>query len=512
MKPTQRPYSPEDQLKQLELLGLSGYRRPGETLEQAIQRAKSELEIEERRRREIEERERLMAMPPEFVVTLVHGTQLSRGLLGPIVGLFKWPGGMYREFLEGPAWIQSDSRLAQHLIQALGWRVRIEPFTWKAYNSVNARAIAMGQLRERLGRLRNDYPSAEQVVIAHSHGGNVVLSALSDPVEAQRILGVATLATPFLAARTRGEIRSLLDFGDALAAALMAGFATLSIGFATGAGWSWWGRAALVFIGVVLLMSGGGWASTRMKAAAENIAEKMAPTKLAAEQVTIVRTYGDEAVAVIAGARVTGAFVNQVWRGFSEPLLQALAELLEWIDYFGLRSTMRQFDLDRAKRDSPALGEQRRSSLPLSHESGDELSAWAHFKKTATPTIGPLIATAIQDNSNPALRWVVLGIGAVYGLPALIALAITMISVVPGIVFSLGLLPCGWTVPFAGPYLDVTAEPAPSGTWRVTQFDPSNERGLAHSKSYDDARVHEHLAQWIRDLSAAKKKKADCLV
>ena len=67
-------------------------------------------------------------------------------------------------------------------------------------------------------------------------------------------------------------------------------------------------------------------------------------------------------------------------------------------------------------------------------------------------------------------------------------------------------------MPFAGPYLDVTAEPAPWGTWRVTEFDPRDEKGLAHSKSYDDYRVHEHLVTWIKDLSQARKKEISSLI
>ena len=54
--------------------------------------------------------------------------------------------------------------------------------------------------------------------------------------------------------------------------------------------------------------------------------------------------------------------------------------------------------------------------------------------------------------------------------PALGALLIGIASVPFGVIFALGLLPCGWTLPFAGPYLNLTAEPAPPGTWSVTQL------------------------------------------
>src|SRR4051812_16440476 len=136
------------------------------------------LEVEERQQRESVERERLTAMPPAYVIVLVHGTQLSRWFLGPLVSFLKWPRGVYSEFQDGPAWIQQHSPLAEHLTEALGWRVRIEPFSWKGYNTVAARAAATYQLRAKLCKLREDYPGAEQVIIGHSHGGNVAMSAL----------------------------------------------------------------------------------------------------------------------------------------------------------------------------------------------------------------------------------------------------------------------------------------------------------------------------------------------
>ena len=203
--------------------------------------------------------------------------------------------------------------------------------------------MAAEQLRAKLNQLQKDYPDAEQVIIAHSHGGNVALSALTDRADARRILGVATLATPFLVARTRDTKGLLLDGADVLADALMAGFATVAIGLARGAGWSWWNWGIVVSVSVVLLMLGGVWATKKMRETAWNIAQNMKETKLAMEQVTVVRTSGDEAVAVITGARVTGEFVDLVWRRFSEPVLRRLSALLEWVDYLGLPSMLGEF-------------------------------------------------------------------------------------------------------------------------------------------------------------------------
>jgi hypothetical protein len=86
----------------------------------------------------------------------------------------KGQSALLREFAEGPAWIQPDGILADYLQEAVGWRVRIEPFRWrKGYNTVCARTVATQQLRTHLEDLRSRYSDAKQIVIAHNHGGNV---------------------------------------------------------------------------------------------------------------------------------------------------------------------------------------------------------------------------------------------------------------------------------------------------------------------------------------------------
>jgi hypothetical protein len=484
--------------------------RLGETFEQTATRLKAAEEEqkrearaaqEERERiaRDEQERQRLMAMPPEYVITLVHGTQLFRWLFEPFINPSKKQSGLLKELAEGPAWIQQDGKIARYLKKALGWRVRIEPFRWKGYNTVSARAVATKQLRTHLEDLRNRYPDAHQVVIAHSHGGNVAFAAIDDVVEAGRLLGAATLATPFLTARTR-RVEGLLDGGDAMAAALMSGFATLATGLAYGHGWSWWPWALVVCATVMVLILGGSWMTNAMKKTAATIEEVMKETKLRSEQVTIIRTRGDEAAAVIAGARVAGAFVDLGWRRFSEPVLEKLSDVLEWVDYFGLRSLYRK-SLREVRIDSP-----RPYTYRHTYGQNETPSLSEQIWHSVIPLIGPILVTAFQEQEHPVLKWMILAIAGLYGLPALLALLVTLISVIPAIVFCLGLLPCGWSVPFAGPYLDMTAEPAPPGTWLVTQVEPDGATGLSHSKSYNDPKVHEHLAGWIRERAKANKK------
>src|SRR5262245_12852384 len=90
--------------------------------ERRQERERQLREGQERQERENQERKLLEEMPPAYVVTLVHGTQLCRRIAEPLVSLFKWPRGLYRELQEGPPWIRTSSPLAGYLKEQLGWR------------------------------------------------------------------------------------------------------------------------------------------------------------------------------------------------------------------------------------------------------------------------------------------------------------------------------------------------------------------------------------------------------
>jgi hypothetical protein len=115
----------------------------------------------------------------------------------------------------------------------------------------------------------------------------------------------------------------------------------------------------------------------------------------------------------------------------------------------------------------------------------------------------PTLVLMMLDDANVMTRSLGAVLAIAYGLPAIVALLISIASIPFGIVFALGLLPCGWTLPFAGPYLDLTAEPAPPGTWSVTQLhgDPGAE--LSHGRSHDDLEAISFVCRWLNDRLAA---------
>ena len=106
----------------------------------------------------------------------------------------------------------------------------------------------------------------------------------------------------------------------------------------------------------------------------------------------------------------------------------------------------------------------------------------------------------LLTDAGPAAReWTMLAIG-VYGLPAALALFVVAIGIPFAVVSALSLLPCGWAAGFAGPYLHLTADPSPPGSWTLTQFETeADERKLFHSKAYQDKKVMEFLVKWIEE-------------
>jgi hypothetical protein len=83
----------------------------------------------------------------------------------------------------------------------------IKPLLWSGANSIFVRDQSALNLAQHLSAEHADHPQAAQLVIAHSHGGNVALRALHflHPSDDSRLRegdganpAVVTLATPFI--------------------------------------------------------------------------------------------------------------------------------------------------------------------------------------------------------------------------------------------------------------------------------------------------------------------------
>jgi hypothetical protein len=125
-----------------------------------------------------------------LVVWLVHGTW-PRGVFSA-----KWPA---TSPTGRPIWSQSGSAFNDDLkdqLSAHGFDAEIVPYVWSGANSALERDEAARSLAIRLQEEADK--GALNVVVGHSHGGNVALTAAAQYVTKPIEILVATLATPFI--------------------------------------------------------------------------------------------------------------------------------------------------------------------------------------------------------------------------------------------------------------------------------------------------------------------------
>lgn len=165
-------------------------------------------------------------------------------------------------------------------------------------------------------------------------------------------------------------------------------------------------------------------------------------------------------------------------------------------DYFGIRELQASIKLQASISESV-------SSRPFLNLN----KAWRPFRWTeelgkrlrqsVLPHV-PLLVFILLEAESAAQRWLGATLAVVYGIPAILAFIVSVVSIPFGIVLALGILPCGWTVPLAGPYLDLTAEPTPPGTWSVIQLRTNVEgKELSHLKAHDDPEVVIKACDWL---------------
>jgi hypothetical protein len=106
---------------------------------------------------------------------------------------------------EGSRWWQRGSEfaaaLSSRLIELGLPSVSIQPFRWSGLNSDSARLLAAEGLSRTIHRhMKSGHPVA---VLAHSHGGNVILEALAQRATKVPLAAVVTLGTPYFTRRLK---------------------------------------------------------------------------------------------------------------------------------------------------------------------------------------------------------------------------------------------------------------------------------------------------------------------
>lgn len=139
--------------------------------------------------------------PPQYVITLVHGT-----------------------YARGAPWTKEGSLFRARLEAALGPHLIYSRFEWSGGNSHQARQEAAEDLAAHIQKCARTNPQAEHYLVCHSHGGNVALRAVSLNDTARLVRGIVTLGTPFITFRRRDPTATLkaLAWAAPLSASIIA--------------------------------------------------------------------------------------------------------------------------------------------------------------------------------------------------------------------------------------------------------------------------------------------------
>jgi len=249
----------------------------------------------------------------QLLITLVHGTWAHRFF------------PRLRRQNRRPLWFEENSPFLANLSAELGdIPHKIKALPWSGANSIDIRDKTAQVLAEYLSAEHAEHPQDTQLIIAHSHGGNIALRALRhlQKPDVPRSHGadvanplVVTLATPFI------EIHQA-DFGGRpsyiRAAVLLAMFyllLLLAVRFFPSAHsdigpsppLELTPSAGLIFLVVValpLLLAGRHWIEKRATARQNQVEALEGATRLgegvAARRLLIIRAIDDEASLILA--------------------------------------------------------------------------------------------------------------------------------------------------------------------------------------------------------------------
>lgn len=238
-----------------------------------------------------------------LLVTLVHGT-----------------------FGRKARWVRPESAMWRCLTATGGTCCT---FLWSGRNSHRARFRAAEGLAEHLDRQRREHPGSRQVVVGHSHGGNIATHAVWRlGKDAEQSISVVTLATPFLFARLKERPSVVLRIREALRPIVfMLGIAWVMPAIATGQ-WlsaSWFGWLLRATSILTLLQDVGIWRWTRIHGNAwagdasagsvrAQFVEQVQTPPCGSPNLLVIRAAADEASSTLALVQLSGwidSFLSQ---------------------------------------------------------------------------------------------------------------------------------------------------------------------------------------------------------
>lgn len=483
-----------------------------------------------------------MSSAEPHVVVLVHGT---------------WARGIppLRLAPEAP-WCKDSSSLCKAITKALSPQpVVFDAFPWSGRNSTAARLDAAEHLRERLARLRAQYPHSSIHIVTHSHGGNVAMYCLRNEDARTQVVALVCLSTPFLIVRPR-----LLDWRMAVKIRFLL-LSLLMVMF-----------IASLIMAVRPLLGQTTEQSTQPQKAAKAQEEKGPQSVLPAQYHVQVRsqvrsereTYSSTTTEQNKVAEQVEAELDRIQREtdrlrdarFQKPepwwhvipnlilaswffslfilALERLGRMLDWLHRWNHRAG-RKLSLpqslpfpvliirDTADEASTALGGAQFVSwlttlglrwsaavLPNTDDSWRS-SHWMGrlfriCSMLALSGLGLVAASvALQADSLVGVGLWIAGAaaGTFGGLVLLSILTIPLIWLLI-VVLGIGMAPFGLRMALGGLSLQMSAEGSPPGPWNVLQISSSprglGEGGLRHS-TYDSPIALKHLQEWIVGIS-----------
>ncbi|MBC8724570.1 alpha/beta hydrolase [Paraburkholderia sp. 31.1] len=354
--------------------------------------------------------------------------------------------------------------------------------------------MAAHQLREHIGAISKENPEALQIVIAHSHGGNIALLASNHESIKDKVKGIVCLSTPFLQAWPRPVGRAKIlsaSSGIVISLGNIAYFVMKYFSLP-----SWFIVTSTSLLAFPLFFIFGIFA---LRIAGEKPCTL--PT-FSAERMLIIRAAGDEASAVMGAATLFATLVMRIWSFMAQGAAH-------WLD---------MFDIGRKHN----LGDIGKKLENENQKDGALYKIRGHV--TAIYSIILLVAcivnfvrpTWIGTRQFIAIAGGAFAVAVSYGWKNVIGPIIlypilyllwwvSCIATIP-VLMMLSLLAMlfGPSIAIRHLFWVVSAEPTPPGFWAVVQLNPEgiphSENNLMHSTLYDDIRAHAVIARWINVL------------
>jgi hypothetical protein len=417
-----------------------------------------------------------------IVISLVHGT------------FARFPGG-------DADWTRDGSLLRRSLGAALGNDVVFVPFRWSGMNWPAARYRAAHRLREHFVETARRYPEGSHYVVAHSHGGNVCLYALRDAERDGTAIprGVVCLSTPFIAAQPRPI--TLFRFVATYAVLLVTFFAVVA---------NVMGRMLPVLVPEVdpanavlyalvlnevwlefLLCAVLGWSATNGLVRLARARRDVIAVDGVAVPVRIYRSIADEASALLATSSFFSWLGAVAW-GLASAITIAIAGVFAALLLLPILVLV-----------AALLVIERLFGSSVFRSSVNRIARSRRFW-TIVVTVGTMAAFAVWGFFLAGTRFGTAEMSYAMFVAALMA-AIVSFSALSGLGYGL-----------TAPFLEVTAEATPVGSWEVHLFaartwgperslvEPLPARAakrvsLAHSAAYADDGVIGGIAAWIAE-------------